>query len=343
MSDFFKKIAETGPDRALTLVTVISGEDSGEKAAFDENGLAFCSAGDAFFKEHEKELMSLAEDGVHPLSGRTVYAEHIRQGKKLVICGCGHVSLPIIRLAKMLGFEVTAIDDRAEFCENARAAGADRVVTAGFEEALNEIEGSRGHYFVVVTRGHSWDEKCLRLICEKPHAYIGAMGSARRVSIVRENLLKTGVDKNVLDRVYSPIGLEIGAETPEEIAVSIMAQITAVKNSDSHPAFPRDILDAINSPASEGKETEKKILATIIQRRGSAPRSVGTKMLILKDKNVNTIGGGLLESKVIRYGREMLDKEIGEPELKHFELSADAASEEGEVCGGEIEVLFEVV
>ena len=343
MNEFYKKIAKIGPDSALSLVTVLNGVNSGEKAAFDENGLAFCSSGEDYFRAHEKELMSMSEDGVHNLLSQIVYTEHVRQGKKLVICGCGHVSLPIIRLAKMLGFEVTAIDDRSEFCENAREAGADRVITAGFEEALNGIEGSRGHYFVVVTRGHSWDEKCLRLICEKTHAYIGAMGSARRVAIVRENLLKTGVDKNVLDRVYSPIGLEIGAETPEEIAVSIMAQITAVKNSDSHQAFPKDILDAINTPVSEGEASEKKILATIIQRKGSAPRSVGTKMLILKDRIINTIGGGLLESKVIRHGRDMLEEEINTLELRHFELSADAASTEGEVCGGEIEVLFETL
>ena len=343
MNDFFRRIGAVGPDQALTLVTVINGMHSGEKAAFDDSGLAFCTAGEGFFKEHENELMSMTKDGVHQLLSQLVYTEHIRQGKKLVICGCGHVSLPIIRLAKMLGFEVTAIDDRAEFCENARAAGADRVITDSFEDALREIDGSRGHYFVVVTRGHRWDEECLRMICAKPHAYIGAMGSARRVAIVKENLLKMGVDRDVLDGVCSPIGLEIGAETPEEIAVSIMAQIIEVKNSRRDSDLPQDILDAINAPVAEGEATEKKILATIIDRKGSAPRSVGTKMLIFKDRNVNTIGGGLLESKVTKYGREMLERESSEPGLRHFELSADADSEVGEVCGGEIEVFFEVI
>ncbi len=342
MNDFFKKIAENGADPVLTLVTVINGGHSGEKAAFDENGLAFCSGEDVFFKEHEKELMSMSRDGVHTLQDRLIYAEHIRQGKKLVICGCGHVSMPIIRLGKMLGFEVTAIDDRAEFCGNARLAGADKVVNTGFEDALKDIEGGMDHYFVVVTRGHSQDEECLRIICSKPHAYIGAMGSARRAAVVRENLIKMGVDKTIIDRVYSPIGLEIGAETPEEIAVSIMAQIIEVKNSDRYSVFPKDILDAINAPVPEG-DAAKKVLATIVSRKGSAPRSVGTKMLILQDGNVNTIGGGLLESKVTKNGREMLERGTDEPELKSFTLSADAASTEGEVCGGEIEVLFEVL
>ena len=123
MNEFYKKIAKIGPDPVLSLVTVLNGVNSGEKAAFDENGLAFCTSGEDYFREHEKELMSMSEDGVHKLLSRIVYTEHVRQGKKLVVCGCGHVSLPIIRLAKMLGFEVTAIDDRSEFCENAREAG----------------------------------------------------------------------------------------------------------------------------------------------------------------------------------------------------------------------------
>ena len=343
MNDFYRNVAGTGSDQLLTLVTVTEGEHSGEKAAFDERGLLFWDGDEAFFRENEGEIMSLSLDGLHRLEDRIIFAEHIRQRKQLVICGCGHVSLPVIRLGKMLGFEVTAIDDREEFCANARLAGADRVIAAAFEDALKGIEGSRGHYFVVVTRGHSRDEECLRMICAKPHAYIGAMGSARRIAIVRENLLKMGVDRDVLDRLYSPIGLSIGAQTPEEIAVSIMAQIIEVKNSRRDSAFPQDILDAINAPVAEGEVQEKKILATIIDRKGSAPRSAGTKMLILKDRNVNTIGGGLLEARVIKKAREMLAEQDIRPELEHFELSADAASEEGEVCGGEIEVFFEVI
>ncbi len=341
--DFFRVLEEYDKAGELNTVTVLKGKAAGEKAILCDGKAVYFSDSKGFLKEHEKELLSLPGNGVCTLSELSVYTETVGGVKDLIICGCGHVSIPVIKIGKLTGFRVTAIDDRSEFTGNAGQAGADRVIAAPFEEALKQIEGSSSAYFVVVTRGHHWDEECLRLICQKPHAYIGMMGSKSRVAVVRENLVKEGIEKDIIDSVHSPIGLRIGSETPEEIAVSIIAEIIEVKNKHKEQVIAADILSEINNTQENAEDSGGKILATIVARSGSAPRAVGTKMLITPVKTVNTIGGGLLEARVTEKGREMLKGARNTPTLLHLELSADAASMEGEVCGGVIDVLFEEI
>jgi len=343
MSEFFKAVKSCDPNTESMTVTVIDGEHIGEKAVITGGSFSYLSEKDGFIKKHEQEITAVSDSGVREIDGIKVYLEYVGHEKKLVICGCGHVSLPIIKLGKMLGFSVTAIDDRPEFAGNAGDAGADIVITENFKDALQRIESDLFTYYVIVTRGHHWDEECLRVICSKPHAYIGMMGSKRRVSVVKENLVKEGIDKDVMDNVHSPIGLSIGSETPEEIAVSILAEIIEIKNAKKDFTVPGDILKAVNGSAHEEAEPGRKILATIIRKEGSAPREAGTKMLILRDKAINTIGGGLLESRIITKAREMLSKDDPGPELMHLTLSADAASQEGEVCGGNLDVFIEEI
>ena len=172
------------------------------------------------------------------------------------------------------------------------------------------------------------------------------MGSKRRVRIVKEKLAEEGIPREVLDAVYTPIGLAIGAETPEEIAVSVMAEIIEVKNQKKRNfGYPKEILDAILGANPHERPMEgRKILTTIVTRKGSAPREVGTKMLILPDgRCIGTIGGGCVEADVMRRGREMLLDEDPKPILYHVDLTDDAASEEGMVCGGVLDVLMEVI
>ena len=140
--------------------------------------------------------------------------------------------------------------------------------------------------------------------------------------------------------LHAPIGLDIHAETPEEIAVSIMAEIIAEKGKKNVGAgFPEEILQAVKA---QENAVLKKVLATIVSRRGSAPRAVGTKMLILQDgRMVGTIGGGCLEAKVIAGARELMAQPDTEAVLFEADLTADAAEEEGMVCGGVLEVFLE--
>lgn len=281
-----------------------------------------------------------------------VFRERIRRAPKLVICGAGHVSMPIIRIGKMLGFAVTVIEDRPKFADNARAAGADQVFCVPFREDLADIPGDSDSWFVIVTRGHRYDTECLEAILQKRYAYVGMMGSRRRVAIVKNQLEEKGVSREVLDAVHTPIGLKIGAETPEEIAVSVMAEIIQVKNVRSEESGGRaggysdEILSCIFGTETDEKNTgvPKKVLATIISRKGSAPRSVGTKMLILEDgTTVDTIGGGCIESEIIQKALVMMRTDTPDFQICTVDMTADQAEDEGMVCGGVVEIMLERV
>ena len=165
------------------------------------------------------------------------------------------------------------------------------------------------------------------------------IGSRRRSAMVKQNLIEKGCDKKVIDEVKSPIGLNIGAETPEEIGVAIMAEIIERKNQNKRVCgYPEDLQEAIRDTAHPGK----KMLATIITRKGSAPRNVGSKMLILEDGGcVGTIGGGCMEAEVLRKARGMMHENNTELKTEYVDMTGDDAEEEGMVCGGTIEVLLE--
>ena len=262
--------------------------------------------------------------------------------KKLVICGAGHVSMPIIQIGRMIGFSVTVIEDREIFADNARRQGADNVICDTFANGLAQIPSDDDTYFVIVTRAHRWDRECLRIISGKPHAYVGMMGSKRRVSLVLNELRKEGIPEEFLGSVCTPIGLKIGAETPEEIAVSVMAQIIEIKNWDKRAfAYPREMMDAILGLHHSEAGGLRKVMATIIKRRGSAPRDVGTKMLIMEDGTcIGTIGGGYAEAVIAEEGRKMF-REEPQPKVLEVSLHADLAEEEGMICGGELEVFMD--
>jgi len=338
--EFYEVISETNINAGTWLLTAVDGDHAGEKALVSAGCLAWKSDEQSFFADHAGEAAAVADSGMSVIDGVSVYSELLGKDKKLVVCGAGHVSMQIISIGKMLGFHVTAIDDRLQFANNAIEQGADEVIFKEFGEALSGIDGDDDTYFVIVTRGHRYDKECLRAITQKPHAYIGMMGSKRRVLIVKQDLETEGIPKEILDSVYTPIGLSIGAETPEEIAVSVMAEIIEVMNSKKRNiGFPEDIMKAL---LSEGRE--KLALATIISRQGSAPRGMGTEMLIGRDGSiVGTIGGGCIEGSVIAKARRMLLDETHKPEVVDVDMSIEAAEDEGMVCGGRVEVLIEIV
>ncbi len=347
MRDYYKSLSELDPNSESLSVTVIKGSGAGEKAILSNGKITFLSDRNGFLSAREKDIAALSYTGISGLDGSEIYTELIGHRKDLVVCGCGHVSIPIIKLAKMVDFHVTAIDDREEFIKNAEAAGADECISAPFDEALARIEGNPYTYFVIVTRGHHWDELCLKSICAKSSAYIGAMGSKRRVEVVKQNLLKEGIDESITDSIHAPIGLEIGSDTPEEIAVSIIAEIISIKNRKKDMAFPADILTEITGRNHTPPYPGHMMLSTIIRKEGSAPREAGTKMLVTDDgRMINTIGGGLLEAKIKARCLEILkdSKDSSpKPELLHLALNAGALSEEGEVCGGTVDVLLEKI
>jgi len=158
-----------------------------------------------------------------------LFVEEIEAGPLLLICGGGHIALPLCRMGKMLGFAVVVVDDRPSFASVERFPEADRVICAPFEQALEGFPVDGATYAVVVTRGHRHDLECVRKLLGRGAAYLGMIGSRRRVAGVLKLLREEGWPEEWLARLHSPIGLDIGAQTPEEIALSILAEIVQVR------------------------------------------------------------------------------------------------------------------
>lgn len=342
---FYDAISELNINLENRMFTVCDGTHAGEKMIVSAGKPVWMSVDSGFFSVHASEAI-LAEDGsLTVIDGERVFAELLCNEKKMVICGAGHVSMPVIEIAKMLGFHVTAIDDREQFVQNALDHGADEGICSCFEEALSAIPGDPDTFFIIVTRGHMSDSECLLNTVNKPHAYIGMIGSRRKVGLVKQMLADNGIPQDVIDSVHTPIGLAIGAETPEEIAVAILAEIIEVKNrTRKSTGIPADIMKALVSD-----ERGPAVLATIVSKKGSSPRAAGTRMLVGKDGSITgTIGGGCAEATVIIYASEILRNlkekhEAVSPVIMNVDMTGKDVAESGMICGGTIEVLLEVV
>ena len=259
--------------------------------------------------------------------------ENVSKKTRLVICGAGYVGEQVAVLGKILGFEVTIIDEREEYVKKAAANTSSLGICRNFGEALESILSDETTYFVIATRGHSRDIECLDKIMKKNYAYVGMMGSYKRCSRAKEEMKTRGYNT---DRLSAPIGLDIKAETPEEIAVSIIGEIISVKNSRLKAEMWTYITDRLKENRQNNTEC---VLATIISKSGSAPRSTGTRMLIGKDGiNVGTIGGGYIESKVLEMADEMMSDN---GKSYHLGGYGTIAEDENEGCGGKVEVFME--
>ncbi len=143
----------------------------------------------------------------------------------LYIFGAGHVSRYISMTAKMAEFDVTVIDDRESFANKERFPEADEIIVEEFEPLFRHLSMEPDSYAVIVTRGHAHDALVLEEVLKKPCKYVGMIGSKRKTQIVFDHLKASGVDGSTLQQVHAPIGIEIDAETPQEIAVSIVAEL----------------------------------------------------------------------------------------------------------------------
>lgn len=247
-----------------------------------------------------------------------------------------------VRLASLLGLPVLAIDDREEYAQQLRDAGADNVLCLPFEQALKQVPGSAETYFIVVTRAHAFDVICLEQILRKPAAYVGMMGSRGRSALVRRQLLEKGLEEKRVEALYAPIGLSIGSQTAEEIALSILAQVVSIKNARSQTeGFSSAILDAMAQADHTG---QRAVLAVITARHGSTPREAGAKMLVLADGTVvGSVGGGIMEHRTILAAQEMLAGNTPAQQLMYF--SADGKDEDAAVaaCGGSMEIWLAIL
>ncbi len=240
-------LAAIDDKRMLVLATVVGAADGapvrvGDKLLIDEDQRRTGSLGDADLDARVTadalEAMEARKSHVasyDPTNGATstaavqVFLEVVEPTPTLIVVGAGHIAVPLAQMAKLLSFEVIVVDDREKFANRERFPDSDQVIAADFGPTLASLKITRATYIVIITRGHQYDEEALMEVAESPAAYIGMIGSRRRVQAVRDNLAGVGFDPAKVDRVRAPIGLEIGAETPEEIAVSIMAEMIAVR------------------------------------------------------------------------------------------------------------------
>jgi xanthine dehydrogenase accessory factor len=160
-----------------------------------------------------------------------VYLEPMFPLSHLIIAGAGHVGQALAHLGSLLDFEVTVIDDRPEFANRERFPEIDHIIVTDIGQALQDLPKTSDSYFVIVTRGHSQDAEALRACIGSDVAYIGMIGSARKIALMRENFLDQGwATSSQFDRVHAPIGIDIQSKTVQEIAVSIAAELVLIRN-----------------------------------------------------------------------------------------------------------------
>lgn len=152
----------------------------------------------------------------------------------LYIFGAGHVSQYISRVAAMVGFDVTVIDDRGDYANSERFPEARTIIVDEFHSGFDYLPFTGSEYVVIVTRGHKHDALVLEQVITRPTRYLGMIGSHRKTRMVFDHLKRNGIDESQLVRVFAPIGIDIAAETPEEIAVSIMAEIIKVHHQPEY-------------------------------------------------------------------------------------------------------------
>ena len=160
-----------------------------------------------------------------PSGAPRLFVDPIVGAQRLIIVGAGHIAIPLCALGSMLGFHVTVIDDRASFANRERFPQADEVIVKPFKAAIESLALDGHCYLISVTRGHSFDEEAVTAALLQPCGFVGMIGSRRRVKATLERIGEAGVPAERLDDVHAPLGVAIGAETPEEIAVSIIAEI----------------------------------------------------------------------------------------------------------------------
>ncbi|MCJ7495903.1 MAG: XdhC/CoxI family protein [Deltaproteobacteria bacterium] len=253
MSDFYEEILEIkSAGRKAAVATIVGTKGStprevGAKMLIHEDGKILGTIGGGCMEAEvwQEAMKVIAEDKpktIHfDLTGRAaeesgmicggvmdIYIEPIVPTPRVFIFGGGHISLFVSKMSTMVGFQVVVIDDRPQFANQERFPEAEEVIAEEFPFVLPKLQVNRSTYLVIVTRGHAYDQEVLEWALSKEVKYIGMIGSRKKIQTVYNNLKEKGFTPDQLQRVHAPIGLDIGALTPEEIAVSIVAEMIKV-------------------------------------------------------------------------------------------------------------------
>lgn len=255
--------------------------------------------------------------------------ETVKAEPHLVLFGAGHIGKALYDLGVLQKMRMTVLDDRAELLTEERFPEAERHI-GSFEELLAREYDVICPSYVIFTHGHSHDTDCLRYTLRHSSSYIGMIGSKAKSKKALEQLREEGFSDEALASVHTPVGLPIGAETPEEIAISIMAEIISVfRSGEGFTTVDPDLLKILSEKSG--------MVIRIIRKNGSAPRATGTMMFVDRERTYGTIGGGNIEKEAIAEARKALV--LGTSTFsKEYNLTAHG--DIGMVCGGNETLLF---
>jgi len=256
MSEILKEaLGRIDRSEAIALVTIVETKGStpreiGAKILVNKNGLVAGTIGGGItearvieeakqaLKEGKGKLLdyhltkeqAALDEGAICGGEMKVFIDILQPKEEVLIFGAGHIAVCLSKLAKTVGFKVTIIDDRKEFANRDRFPEADEIIAEETEKVLSYLKITPSTYIIIVTRGHLKDEEVLGSVIKLgAAAYIGMIGSRKKNANVFQRLTKKGISQEELDKVHTPIGIDINAQTPEEIAVSIIAEIIQVK------------------------------------------------------------------------------------------------------------------
>jgi len=202
----------------------VSAETVGNAAVID----AIIKESDARLRAEKSQLVALE---IPAAGGKLeIFFEVMPAPPKLIVVGAGHIAVPLVEMAKVLDFHVTVIDDRLLYANRERFPKADEVLVGDMAQTLKEMTITPSCYIVLITRGHAYDEPCLREIIHSEAKYIGMIGSKRRIKACFQRFRdEEKIAEEVIERVYAPVGLDIATETPAEIALAILGEVIKVR------------------------------------------------------------------------------------------------------------------
>ena len=331
---------------AVALETAIRGESGTIAEGFSRRLTAVAP------KEDLKGRMVAAVTAEKDGDGLTV-SEPMLPQERLLVLGGGHIALHVVEFAAKCGFSVIVADDRPDFANRARFPLAEKVICDSFEKAIRSVNLTPYDYVVIITRGHRHDADCLRVLLPGVRtAYLGLIGSRRRVKGLMEMLRRVkglmemlaeeGYSTERMAEICTPIGLPIGAITPQEIAISILSELIAYKRLPEH-GKGRCCCDSdmeLSTLRYLAENHEPKAIVTVIETKGSTPREAGAKMAVSPlGKVTGSIGGGCSEGAVIRDAVRIIG--TGRYQIVDIDLTGEVAESDGMVCGGTMKVLVE--
>ena len=255
MSEILKEaLGRINRGETIALVTVVETKGStpreiGAKMLVNKNGLIAGTIGGGitearvieevkqalkegkgkFLDYHLTKEQAALDEGAICGGEMKVFIDILQPKEEVLIFGAGHIAVCLSKLAKTVGFKVTIIDDREEFVNQDRFPEADKIIAEETEKALTHLKITSSTYIIVLTRGHLKDEEVLGSVIKSSAAYIGMIGSRKKNATVFQHLEEQGISQDELVKVLAPIGIDIKAQTPEEIAVSIVAEIIQVR------------------------------------------------------------------------------------------------------------------